>query len=110
LNCKAPLTYKSSRRRFMPPLKPGVSQHLADEVLRGDSVGEKYLDETHLLEYGHPSIAQLIEDKKWKHLGEHDRIGAVYDFVQNEIAFGYNESDDIPASKVLREGGSIQPC
>ena len=28
------------------------------------------------------------------------RIGAVYDFVRNEIAFCYNEADDLPASRV----------
>lgn len=31
----------------------------------------------------------------------HDRIGAIYDFVRNEIDFGYNRADDIPASEVL---------
>ena len=33
-----------------------------------------------------------------------DRIGAVYDFVRNEIAFGYNEGDELPASSVLADG------
>ncbi|MEW9124465.1 MAG: transglutaminase-like domain-containing protein, partial [Thermotaleaceae bacterium] len=27
-----------------------------------------------------------------------------YDFVRNEIRFGYNQGDDIPASEVLRDG------
>ena len=33
----------------------------------------------------------------------HDRIGAIYDFVRNEIDFGYNRADDIPASEVLED-------
>lgn len=31
-------------------------------------------------------------------------IGAVYDFVRDCIALGYNESDDLPASRVLADG------
>lgn len=30
--------------------------------------------------------------------------GAIYDFVRNDIAFGYNSSDDIKASAVLADG------
>jgi hypothetical protein len=34
----------------------------------------------------------------------YERIGAVYDFVRNEIAFGYNAGDELPASAVLADG------
>jgi len=34
----------------------------------------------------------------------HQRIGAVYDFVRNEIAYGCNEADELPASWVLADG------
>lgn len=37
-------------------------------------------------------------------LNTYERIGAVYDFVRNEIAFGYNARDDLPASQVLADG------
>lgn len=37
-------------------------------------------------------------------LPERARIGAIYDFVRDEILFGYNPSDDIPASAVLADG------
>ena len=40
----------------------------------------------------------------WPELKPDDRIGAVYDFVRNEIAFGYNEGDELPASRVLADG------
>jgi hypothetical protein len=33
-----------------------------------------------------------------------ERIGAVYDFVRNEIAFGYNAGDELPASAVMADG------
>jgi hypothetical protein len=46
----------------------------------------------------------LAEERLWGPLGEYERIAGIYDFIQNEIVFGYNKSDDIPASEVLRDG------
>ena len=59
---------------------------------------------TALLDYHHPAIQALIADKKWMTLVKYDRIGRIYDFVRNDIAFGYNECDTLPASKVLADG------
>ena len=59
---------------------------------------------TPLLDYQHPSIQTLIADKKWLALGEYERIGRIYDFVRNDVAFGYNEDDTMPASRVLADG------
>ena len=59
------------------------------------------LSSTPLLDFEHPSLATLIADRGWGTLPLHDRIGAIYDFVRNEIDFGYNRADDIPASEVL---------
>ena len=62
------------------------------------------LASTRLLNFEVPAIARLLEDRGWGKLPSHERIGAVYDFVRNEIAFGYNRADDIPASDVLADG------
>lgn len=62
------------------------------------------LKSTPLLDYGHPALTSLIEDRDWKAMAEDARIGAIYDFVRDEIAFGYNTSDDLPASAVLTDG------
>ncbi|CTQ34537.1 transglutaminase-like domain-containing protein [Jannaschia rubra] len=62
------------------------------------------LAETPLLDYGHPAIAALIDARRWRAMSETDRIGAAYAFVRDEIAFGYNRADDIPASRVLADG------
>ncbi|UWQ53155.1 transglutaminase-like domain-containing protein [Leisingera caerulea] len=62
------------------------------------------LKPTRLLDFDHPSIARLITNRGWKELAQHEQIGAVYGFVRNEIAFGYNHADDIPASRVLTDG------
>ena len=59
---------------------------------------------TPLLDYRNESIQQLVIQRAWRSLAEHERIGAVYNFVRDEIAFGYNESDDLPASRVLADG------
>ena len=58
---------------------------------------------TPLLDFRHPDLQRLIESRGWAKLAPHERIGALYDFVRNEIAFGYNASDNLPASQVLRD-------
>lgn len=65
---------------------------------------EKYLAETELLDFSHPRIEELVSKRQWRDLTEYEKIGAIYDFVQNDIVFGYNESDNITASKVLKDG------
>ncbi|AUM75527.1 transglutaminase-like domain-containing protein [Paracoccus jeotgali] len=62
------------------------------------------LTATRLLDFEAAPIADLVAGRGWQDFGEHDRIGAAYDFVRNEIAFGYNRADDIPASEVLSDG------
>lgn len=57
-----------------------------------------------MLDYTHPLIQHLIEERHWLSLDEGERIRAIYNFVRDEILFGYNISDDIPASKVLGDG------
>ncbi|MDU8929337.1 transglutaminase family protein [Alisedimentitalea sp. MJ-SS2] len=62
------------------------------------------LTETRLLDFSAPQIQQLITDRGWRALAPYDQIGAVHDFVRNEIAFGYNADDALPASRVLSDG------
>jgi transglutaminase-like putative cysteine protease len=65
---------------------------------------EQYLRPTPLLDFNHPSINQLFMQRDWLALPSAERIARIYDFVQNEIAFGYNEADDLPASRILLDG------
>ncbi len=65
---------------------------------------EKLTKATELLDYGSPDLAALITKSGWRDLPEFDRIGAVYIFVRDEIKFGYNVDDAIPASQVLQDG------
>ena len=59
---------------------------------------------TRLLDFESLVIVALLGARGWKALPPDARIGAIYDFVRNEIAFGYNCADDIPASQVLEDG------
>lgn len=44
------------------------------------------LRSTPLLDFQHPDIERLITDRDWRALSVRARIGAVYDFVRNEVA------------------------
>lgn len=64
----------------------------------------EYLRATRLLDHESESIQRLIDARGWRTLAPEARIGAAYDFVRDEIAFGYNASDVLPASTVLADG------
>lgn len=59
---------------------------------------------TRLLDFNDTALRALVESRGWEKMTEKDRIGEIYDFVRNEIEFGYNQADDIPASKVYADG------
>lgn len=59
---------------------------------------------TRLLDYDRGALPALIEARGWRALDPYGQIGAVYTFVRDEIAFGYNLHDALPASRVLAEG------
>lgn len=65
---------------------------------------ENYLAETRMLDYSDPSIQGLLQRRGWKQMGEFERIRAIYNYVRDEVLFGYNIDDDIPASRVLSDG------
>ena len=65
---------------------------------------DRYLRETPMLDYGSASIQALIHKYGWNELPETERVRAIYNYVRNEILFGYNIDDSIPASHVLADG------
>ena len=64
----------------------------------------RYLSATPLLDYHAPSIQALIKERGWAQLNPSEKIGVAYDFVRNEVLFGYNSDDALPASAVLADG------
>lgn len=65
---------------------------------------DTYLRETEMLDYSNPSIRALIQEKNWRTLDTFERIKSIYNFVRDDIHFGYNIDDNISASKVLKDG------
>lgn len=65
---------------------------------------EKYLKSTRLLDFEQDYVKTLVDDKHWLTMSEHDKILAIYNFVKDEINFGYNVSDNLTASEVLKDG------
>lgn len=65
---------------------------------------ENYLKNTTMLNYQAPQIADLINAQKWNELKEFDKIGAIYDYVQNKILLGYNKYDNLTTTQVLADG------
>ena len=65
---------------------------------------EKYLKETPMLNYSDKSLKELIISRSWAKEEEFERIRDIYNFVRDEIYFGYNADDSITASEVLADG------
>lgn len=65
---------------------------------------ERYLEETKILNYSDTSIQNLIEKNDWLRLNQAEKVKEIYNFVRDEIKFGYNRSDQISASEVLKDG------
>jgi len=67
-------------------------------------LSKDFLIETPMLDFNHSQIQALIEQRKWRDLSQYDAIGEIYNFVRDEIRFGYNADDRLPSSQVLRNG------
>ena len=51
---------------------------------------EKYLKETKMLDYSSKNIQQLIQERNWNDIEEFERLKSIYNFVRDEILFGYS--------------------
>ena len=69
-----------------------------------DKTFDKYLIETPLLDYSNEIIQELIKAKGWLSMPLFERLKSIYNYVRDEILFGYNVDDDIKASEVLKDG------
>ncbi|WP_296561395.1 transglutaminase-like domain-containing protein [uncultured Acetobacterium sp.] len=64
----------------------------------------KYLQETQMLNFNHSSIQRLVKKQRWTNGDDFHKILEIYNFVRDDIAFGYNTDDTISASEVLNDG------
>jgi len=67
-------------------------------------LSKDFLKETPMLDFNHPQVQTLIEQRKWRALSQYEVIGAIYNYVRDEVKFGYNADDRLPASQVLSDG------
>lgn len=67
-------------------------------------MNKEYLEETKMLNYSDQQLKFLVSLKKWLDLDDFHKIKSIYEFVQNDILFGYNASDMLKATQVLNEG------
>ncbi|MBL6448239.1 transglutaminase domain-containing protein [Fulvivirga sp. 29W222] len=65
---------------------------------------KKYLERTPILDYDHALIQGLVAKRGWHNLEDEKKIESIYNFVRDEIPFGYNIDDNISASSVLKDG------
>ncbi|HNL75846.1 MAG TPA: transglutaminase family protein, partial [Leptospiraceae bacterium] len=65
---------------------------------------EIFLEETELLNFSNPNIQNLIQNRGWNHKTDKEKILEIYNFVRDEILFGYNTEDEKTASEILEEG------
>ena len=63
-----------------------------------------YLKETKLLDFNNFLIKKLILLKNWNNLSKKEKILNIYNYVRDQIIFGYNVADKVSASKVLKDG------
>lgn len=64
----------------------------------------EYLVTTRMLDYESYTISNLISQRRWLDLTPTKRVSSAYNFVRNEILFGYNTYDTLSASEVLADG------
>lgn len=57
-----------------------------------------------ILDIDNPSLIKVHEKLILNNKSQKDKIKSIYNFVRDDIKFGYNEADNIKASKVLTDG------
>jgi hypothetical protein len=63
-----------------------------------------YLEPTELLDYESQNITKLVNARGWRQIDNYSKILQIYNFVKDEISFGYNIDDAIKSSRVLSDG------
>ena len=65
---------------------------------------KNYLKRTDILDFDNPSIKSLIREKGWDKMTETNKVMSIYNYVKDDVKFGYNTDDSISASEVLDDG------
>ncbi len=62
------------------------------------------LSPTKMLDFPAAELQALIDAKGWRSLLPDQKVAAIYSYVKDDIRFGYNAADTLPASAVLADG------
>ena len=65
---------------------------------------KKFLGKSEILDFDNEIIKELFSEKTWLGMSKKDCIISIYNFVKDEIKFGYNKSDKLKASDILKDG------
>tara|TARA_R110000868_G_scaffold96973_3_gene266825 strand:+ start:255 stop:632 length:378 start_codon:yes stop_codon:yes gene_type:complete len=71
---------------------------------------DDYLQKTTLLNFTHSRLIDLVEGRGWLNLPKQQQIREIFEYVKNEIVFGYNKVCNVPASRVLLDGYGVFDC
>lgn len=63
-----------------------------------------YLQETNLLDFSHEAIDKLFRDQGWSNQGSSETARLIYEFVRDEVRFGYSAFEPMKASEILKAG------
>ena len=63
-----------------------------------------YLKRTPILDFDSLIIRSLIQHRGWEKMASIEKIKHIYNYVRDEVKFGYNIDDNISASQVLTDG------
>lgn len=74
------------------------------KITQSSNLSKNYLKETPLLNYSDKSIQDLIKNRNWPNLETIEKVKSIYNYVRDEIKFGYNKADNISASQILKDG------
>ena len=97
--------YSHRQKKWIKLLnQPSKEKEINESEMAREYKMNQYLEKTPMLDFSNPIIQKLIETKRWKEQDEFDRLKSIYNFVRDEVAFGYNIDDRILASKVLKDG------
>jgi len=76
-----------------------MEQHIQKSVAFNN-----YLKRTEILNFDALNIILLVQERGWSKMTASEKAKHIYNYVRDEVTFGYNVNDSISASQVLKDG------
>lgn len=75
-----------------------------EQQLENTAAFKSQLKRTKILDYDAPSMKALIKENGWNKITDSEKVKHIYNYVRDEVKFGYNIDDSLSASQVLKDG------